>query len=52
MQKKGRPMRCKDCNFWYGGEEKEIGPCSIKHMRGEKAYLTHGMFSCDEEENH
>jgi hypothetical protein len=50
MRTKGPALKCKDCKFWYGAEDDEVGPCSIKHMRGDKAFLTHGMFDCDEEE--
>lgn len=43
-------LQCKDCRFWYGAEDDEVGPCSVKHMRGDRAFLTHGTFTCDEEE--
>jgi len=43
-------LQCKDCKYWYGAEDEEIGPCQIKHIRGDKAYLTHGMHECDENE--
>ena len=43
-------LQCKDCKYWYGAEDEEIGPCQIKHIRGDKAYLTHGMHECDEDE--
>lgn len=42
------PLRCKDCERWYGAEDDEIGPCTIKNMRGEKRYMTFGMHECDE----
>jgi hypothetical protein len=43
-------LQCKDCKYWYGAEDEEIGPCQIKHIRGDRAYLTHGMHECDEDE--
>jgi hypothetical protein len=43
-------LRCRECNKWYGAEDDEFGPCMIKHMRGDKKYLTHGTHICDEEE--
>ena len=45
---KVRPLKCKDCNHWYGAEDDEVGPCSIKNMRGDKRYMTIGTHDCDE----
>jgi len=45
---RGRPLNCKDCNLWYGAEDDEVGPCSIKNMRGDKRYMTIGTHDCDE----
>jgi hypothetical protein len=45
---KDRPLKCKDCKHWYGAEDDEVGPCSIKNMRGEKRYMTFGLHDCDE----
>ena len=42
------PLKCKDCEKWYGAEDDEIGPCTIKNMRGDKRYITHGLHECDE----
>jgi hypothetical protein len=42
------PLKCKDCENWYGAEDDEIGPCTIKNMRGDKRYMTFGMHDCDE----
>ena len=42
------PLKCKDCTYWYGAEDDEVGPCSIKNMRGEKRYMTFGLHDCDE----
>lgn len=39
---------CKDCRYWYGAEDEGFGPCSLKHMRGERKYLTRGLHECDE----
>jgi hypothetical protein len=33
---------------WYGAEDDEVGPCSIKNMRGDKRYMTIGLHDCDE----
>jgi len=41
-------LKCKDCTYWYGAEDDEVGPCSIKNMRGEKRYMTFGLHECDE----
>ena len=43
-------LHCKDCPRWYGAEDDELGPCSIKHARGDKKYLTQGYHECDESE--
>lgn len=43
-----RQLKCKDCNHWYGAEDDEVGPCSIKNMRGDKRYMTIGTHDCDE----
>jgi len=45
---KGTPLNCKDCQYWYGAEDDEVGPCSIKNMRGDKRYMTIGRHDCDE----
>jgi len=47
-KKAALPMRCKDCEKWYGAEDDDYGPCSIKHARGDKKYITHGDHRCDE----
>ena len=44
-------MQCMDCTRWYGAEDDEIGPCMIKHARGDIRHLTHGSHACDEPEN-
>ena len=44
------PHLCKDCDKWYGQEDDEYGPCSYKHLRKEKKYITYGYHACDEEE--
>ncbi|MGB9622848.1 MAG: hypothetical protein ACPL07_03280 [Candidatus Bathyarchaeia archaeon] len=44
-------MKCKDCEKWYGAEDDDYGPCSIKHARGDKKFLTFGGHECDEVEN-
>ena len=49
-EEKEEVLHCKDCPRWYGGEDEEIGPCSIKHARGDKKYLTQGTHECDEPE--
>ncbi|RLG69744.1 MAG: hypothetical protein DRO11_07280 [Methanobacteriota archaeon] len=41
-------VRCKSCDKWYGSEDEGYGPCSIKHMRGDKQYITHALHECDE----
>ncbi len=43
-----RPLHCRDCPMWYGGEDDGWGPCSIKHRRGDDRYLTWGGHRCDE----
>jgi hypothetical protein len=42
------PLHCKDCPMWYGAEDDGWGPCSIKHRRGDRRYLTWGGHECDE----
>jgi hypothetical protein len=49
-REKVKILHCKDCPRWYGAEDEELGPCSIKHVRGDKKYLTHGTHECDEPE--
>lgn len=44
-------LQCKDCTRWYGAEDDEIGPCMLKHARGDARHLTHGSHDCDEPEN-
>jgi len=39
---------CLECPFWYGAEDDEYGPCSIKTARGETRTLTFGSWACDE----
>jgi len=41
-------LQCKDCDKWYGGEDDEFGPCNLKHMRGDRNYITFGYRDCDE----
>ena len=41
-------LKCKDCENWYGAEDDEVGPCTIKNQRGAKRYMTFGMHDCDE----
>jgi len=41
-------MKCKDCDKWYGAEDDDYGPCSLKHARGDKKFITHGLHECDE----
>ena len=41
-------LRCKDCRYWYGAEDEGAGPCSLKHGRGERKFLTWGLHLCDE----
>jgi len=41
-------LKCKDCENWYGAEDDEVGPCTIKNQRGAKRYMTFGMHNCDE----
>ena len=43
-------LHCKDCQRWYGAEDDEFGPCSIKHSRGDREYVTFGGHECDEPE--
>jgi hypothetical protein len=42
------PLKCKDCENWFGAEDGEQGPCMIKNMRGDQKYITKGMHDCDE----
>jgi hypothetical protein len=42
-------LRCKDCKYWYGAEDEGVGPCSLKHQRGDARYLTWGVHLCDEQ---
>jgi hypothetical protein len=42
------PLRCRDCPVWYGAEDNGWGPCSIKHQRADRRFLTHGAHVCDE----
>lgn len=44
-------IRCRECTRWYGAEDDEIGPCMLKHARGDPRFLTHGSHACDEPEN-
>lgn len=44
------PLHCKNCDRWYGAEDDEYGPCSIKHKRGDKSFVTYGNHECDEPE--
>jgi hypothetical protein len=39
---------CKNCECWYGNEDEEYGPCTVKHRRGDKRFVTHGSHRCDE----
>jgi hypothetical protein len=41
-------LQCKDCEKWYGAEDDEFGPCSLKNQRGEKSFVTFGFHDCDE----
>jgi hypothetical protein len=41
-------LMCNDCEKWYGAEDDEYGPCSIKHARGDKKFITYGYHECDE----
>lgn len=41
-------LHCRDCKYWYGAEDDGAGPCSLKHMRGLKKYMTWGSHVCDE----
>jgi hypothetical protein len=46
---KGKPpLKCKDCDNWFGAEDGEQGPCMLKNMRGDQKYITSGMHDCDE----
>lgn len=48
MVREGCRTRCKSCEKWYGAEDEDYGPCSIKNARGEQRYITHGRHKCDE----
>jgi len=48
MPERRAVLVCKDCRYWYGAEDEGFGPCSLKHMRGERKYLTWGSHACDE----
>ncbi len=39
---------CLECAYWYGAEDDEYGPCSLKTARGEQRTLTFGTWECDE----
>ena len=41
-------LYCRMCRFWYGAEDDEHGPCSLKHQRAEARYVTYGSHACDE----
>ncbi len=41
-------QRCKRCPYWYGAEDDEYGPCSLKTARGWERFLTFGDWECDE----
>lgn len=43
-----KALHCRVCRFWYGAEDDEYGPCSLKHMRTEPRYVTYGAHRCDE----
>lgn len=43
-----KKFKCKSCDKWYGAEDDDYGPCSIKHARGDKKFITHGEHDCDE----
>lgn len=43
-----RYRRCLECPYWYGAEDDEYGPCSIKNARGDARFLTFGTWDCDE----
>lgn len=42
------PLKCKDCENWFGAEDREQGPCMLKNMRGDQKYITTGTHDCDE----
>jgi hypothetical protein len=48
MAKKLFDRLCRDCECWYGNEDEEYGPCTVKHRRGDRRYVTHGSHKCDE----
>ncbi|MDX1611161.1 MAG: hypothetical protein R3185_02245 [Candidatus Thermoplasmatota archaeon] len=43
-----RYRRCLECAYWYGAEDDEYGPCSLKTARDTGKFLTFGTFPCDE----
>lgn len=43
-----RYRECLECPYWYGAEDDEYGPCSLKTARHEDRYLTFGTWACDE----
>lgn len=43
-----RYRRCLECAYWYGAEDDEYGPCSLKTARNADRFLTFGTFECDE----
>lgn len=43
-----RPRLCLECSYWYGAEDDEFGPCSLKHQRNTPKFLTFGTHDCDE----
>jgi len=48
MPKRLYDKLCMDCECWYGNEDDEYGPCTVKHRRGDRRYVTHGDHKCDE----
>lgn len=43
-----RYRRCLECGYWYGAEDDEYGPCSLKTARNADRFMTFGTFECDE----
>lgn len=41
-------QQCKRCPYWYGAEDDEYGPCSLKTARSQDRFLTFGDWDCDE----
>jgi hypothetical protein len=39
---------CKRCPYWYGAEDDEYGPCSLKTARDQDRFLTFADWACDE----